>query len=913
MRLRVPEYFFQDRVTSEEELLLHRIILFVGGLILLLAGIGYSLNTDQFIVPLWIPVSTFVLWFLTGMASFRIPFVKDYFSFYARLCYLIFHGCILVLAFLSPFTLHTALVLIVGFVLVGFTFTRLGPFAIFSILNLGVFAILVLQPGIPPWDARVFWSVAFLASILSGTYTLFTEQMLLRARGNEDSLKGLLNAFHNPVFLVDNEKKELVFFNQRGLQFLEMTGIRNPNLEGLESLFLKMGLNLTESIQRTFAETHPSLPEVFLDLPGEKSRVLEISFDWTKTTGETEVLITLEDITKKKAREFEIRDAKEKFKNLFDNSPEAILVAEADGTMLEANSVAVRLFQIENNDLSQLNILDFWHPSAREEFGRKMNRILKGETVVFESDIASESRKLIPAEIRGTRLQYGEKLVVLLHIANITERRSAQSRIRLFRKLLNHSYDAIYVIDPRTLRILDCNDRAWHDLGYQQGEMESLHLEDFVELADPDNSPGKLIGSLKLNENQFHTGMHIRKTGDRFPVETIISRVGVENKEYLVAVSRDITDRLMKEEALRTSEQRYRILVENMDEGIVLTDMEENVLFANDRIVEITGVQKADIMGMKSYDLLYEAHNKDLILEKNELRRQGISDQYEMHVKTGKGEEKWLLVTGAPYMNEKEEAEYTIAIFTDITARKKMEIKLREKNLELDSFVYRASHDLKGPLASIMGLTNIARSEIKDPVGLKYFDLIGQSAERLDMILMELIDVTRMNKAELEYSTVEAENLIWEIVNSLKHQHIGKKILYEVDVRVQDQLVTDRKLLRSILQNLIGNSISYQRKEEESPLVRIKLRQKKESFIFYVEDNGEGIPEELKDKIFTMFYRGNLRSTGTGLGLYIVKSSINKLGGKISLESTPGVGSVFSFELPLKVRPTLDPRLEIFM
>jgi signal transduction histidine kinase len=243
----------------------------------------------------------------------------------------------------------------------------------------------------------------------------------------------------------------------------------------------------------------------------------------------------------------------------------------------------------------------------------------------------------------------------------------------------------------------------------------------------------------------------------------------------------------------------------------------------------------------------------------------------------------------------------TIAIITDITGRKQAELKLHEKNQELDSFTYKASHDLKGPLASIIGLSNVAHDEVKDEKALHYFDLIEKSTKRLDAILTDLIDLARLNKTIAELQPISVENLIQDIIESLKHRMGAEKMTFTVDVATHREFKTDVNLLTSILQNLIVNSINYHNSENPAPRIDIRVMEKGDQLLFSIEDNGVGIPEKMKDRVFEMFYRANTKSTGSGLGLYIVKNSIEKLHGEYHLKSEEGEGTTFTFSLPFQL------------
>ncbi|MEL7340153.1 MAG: PAS domain-containing sensor histidine kinase, partial [Bacteroidota bacterium] len=400
--------------------------------------------------------------------------------------------------------------------------------------------------------------------------------------------------------------------------------------------------------------------------------------------------------------------------------------------------------------------------------------------------------------------------------------------------------------------------------------------------------------------SSIYIGRHRRKDGSSFPVEVNIGSVSLFDRDYLVGVARDITERLHNEAAIRQSEQKYRTLVERMNEGLILTDNDETILFVNERMAEILGVKSNHLLGHRSYEVLngLDDQTAALIRAKSALRSKGISDQYELRLRKTNGDVLWVLVAGAPYVDSNGDSIGTIAIITDITNRKQTELKLQEKNNELDAFVYKASHDLKGPLASIIGLTNIARDEVSSEAAIRYFDLIAKSTKRLDDILLDLIDVTRINKAKLNLESINLTETVQDIINSLKHQPKSQKVQFETDIQLSNGFKTDKKVLISVIQNLLVNSINYQNPQANIPFVKVRAHEKLDRVHFEVSDNGLGIPERLQHRVFEMFYRGTTKSKGSGLGLYIVKSAIEKLQGTCELHSQEGIGTTINFTLP---------------
>lgn len=213
-----------------------------------------------------------------------------------------------------------------------------------------------------------------------------------------------------------------------------------------------------------------------------------------------------------------------------------------------------------------------------------------------------------------------------------------------------------------------------------------------------------------------------------------------------------------------------------------------------------------------------------------------------------------------------------------------------EKNKELDTFVYRASHDLKGPLKSIQALTDLGLRATKNNKGAEYFEHIGKSIYRLDDILTDMLALSRAKKGVLKRSAINFKELVEEIIN--QHRENGaKKVEFDINIKETGNYVADDKLVQSILQNIIENSIKYRKEDADKPKVNITITADDKSAKIKVSDNGVGIKQEYQDRLFDLFFRANDSTQGTGLGLYIVKESVSKLNGKIDIESKEGKGT----------------------
>jgi signal transduction histidine kinase len=224
--------------------------------------------------------------------------------------------------------------------------------------------------------------------------------------------------------------------------------------------------------------------------------------------------------------------------------------------------------------------------------------------------------------------------------------------------------------------------------------------------------------------------------------------------------------------------------------------------------------------------------------------------------------------------------------------------ELETKNKELDAFVYKASHDLKGPLNSIVGLATIGMMENDMTKAREYFKHTCDTAKRLQATIVDLLSLTKVKETIVNKHPVDISLLLDEVIENFAHDENYAEVGITKKIDADKQVVTDEGLIRSILQNLVENGLKYRDPKKEKQTLDISLKNKNGHFVVKVSDNGIGIPDNSKDKVFEMFYKINPKSNGSGLGLHILKTAVQKLGGNIELETQWGKGSTFMIELP---------------
>jgi signal transduction histidine kinase len=239
--------------------------------------------------------------------------------------------------------------------------------------------------------------------------------------------------------------------------------------------------------------------------------------------------------------------------------------------------------------------------------------------------------------------------------------------------------------------------------------------------------------------------------------------------------------------------------------------------------------------------------------------------------------------------------------------RKKAERTLRKQNeqlikinKELDSFVYSVSHNLRAPLMSVLGLINLVQLENKqgDQAMNNYFEMMQHSIHKLDETLKEILDYSRNSRSQLNITEVDTKKMVEDSFERLKYMEGSDSISKSIEVDNNMPFYTDPYRISVIINNLVSNAIKYRDMKKDHSTIHVFANITDTHMDLVCRDNGIGISDEYLPRIFEMFYRATERSEGAGLGLYIVRETVDKLHGTISVESKFGQGTTFRIKIP---------------
>ena len=328
-------------------------------------------------------------------------------------------------------------------------------------------------------------------------------------------------------------------------------------------------------------------------------------------------------------------------------------------------------------------------------------------------------------------------------------------------------------------------------------------------------------------------------------------------------------------------------------------DKDFNLIRYNHSIYQMLGYTEEEFQHKTFAGLL---HPQDIPVFSNSIRRLGTDKDksFTCELRLRHKDQHYVWVQYLVNLQETpgEEPHFT-AIVVDISLLKQKEELLLQEQQDMSVFIDRVAHDMKGPLGSLTALHRLVVLEWgHDNKIMEYFNHYHNTVERLNTTVNDLLTLSQVKKATPRIGLVNLRTMVQDCLQSLCHLPDFYKITFTIRIEIKENLYIEERLLQTIIHNLLENAVKYC--SETAPKVLICIKHYDNQLHLEVSDNGIGIDEEAQGHIFEMFYRATTRSTGTGLGLYILKNAVDKLGGSVKVRSLPRKGSRFTVILPYK-------------
>ena len=737
-------------------------------------------------------------------------------------------------------------------------------------------------------------------------------------RESEDKYRTYIEQANDGISVV--HKGKLTFVNSR---LAEIMGFKVDELEGKGFLqFIPKGklIQITDNLKRRLAGEE--VPQVY------ESRILhkdssEIDVEFNITTivsnDEPATLAIIRDITERKQAEVALQKSEEKFRTLFDTSPHAIALTEMKtGKIVDVNDKFCQLTEYKKNEVigRSTTQLGFYSEDDRNRFVDELTD--SGKVHGLEMDFRAKHGSIIDAHMFAVPIQFEGEALVLTEFYDVTEQKRTKEALleseEKFRSLAENQHDVVWTVNEN-LEVDYISPSCFKMTGTTAEETIGKNPKEFYTEESYQRVIMKLAEERQKSANEMQPGVleveQYHEDGHLFPVEITCMPVIIDNKVVGVqGITRDITERKNAEKALRESEEKYRTILETMEEGYYEVDLAGNYTFVNDTMCRIRGYSREDLIGMNNRGYMSEETAKKVFKAFNSVYTSGNSSKNLQWETIRKDGAKIQIETSASLIRDSEGKPIGFrGIVRDISEKQRLEAQLRhaQRMESIGTLAGGIAHNFNNLLMGIQGnasmmlldldsgnprhknLTNIEKL-VKNGAKLTA-QLIGYAREgsyevrptSLNQLVKETSDTFGMTKKEI---TV--------------HQELSEK-LYDTNV--------DQGQIEQVLLNLYVNATDAMPGGGDLFLKTINVTDKDITskpykvqpgnyILLTVRDTGVGMDKETRERIFEPFFTTKGLASGTGLGMASAYGIIEGHGGYIDVDSEVGEGATFSIYLP---------------
>lgn len=578
-----------------------------------------------------------------------------------------------------------------------------------------------------------------------------------------------------------------------------------------------------------------------------------------------------------------------------------VVIIDRDHSIELINKKGCQLLECTPEQVVGKDWFDLFIPlRMRDDFRRGFDETFaRGSfTEVFEHTIQTIHGREIEVLWHNAlvRDENGAVIAVVCSGEDVTESRKLQRRQRLINERLG---DVVLLYDEEG-DITDVSASVTHILGYAPDDLKGKNIISFVHSDDVAKVKKRHQDLLAWPARVVRSEHRVcNKKGEWLWVEGEARNLLTEpDLGSILCNFRDISDRIAAKKALEASEAKYRDLVNSMAEAVVQIDMQANILFVNQSFCKLTSYTEEEVLGQNGIQLFVSEDELSRVQSELTESETGSAEQYEIQIKKKTGHYVWVSVNATPINGEDGQMGGILATLTDITQRKNATQQLEAMNKEMTDFFYKSSHDLKGPLSSVRGLLELAKEDVEDSTAAKYFEMMAAAIDKLSNTVQQVLQTIKVRDNITEPGYIDFSHIINDVLHNISHMPGIEDVRIQTDIKNAKPFYYDINVTYSVLQNMVENAVKYRNKTNPESWLRLTVEDHKKGVRIIAEDNGIGMNKQVQSRIFDMFYRAHADSQGTGLGLYIVRKGLEKLGGTIEVESEEGKGSRFIIYMP---------------
>lgn len=686
---------------------------------------------------------------------------------------------------------------------------------------------------------------------------------------------------------------------------------RNENFEQAQQLVLSgKGLKITDSIRQNVVDIQEQQRTIFR----EKNTITSASLKKFQVSSLVLIIVTITLISylfyvvvyalkSRSAGQRLLQQSLDEVNDLYDNAPCGYLSADSTITIININQTLLNWLGYTREEVvGKMHYADLLSPATRQGFLDSFEKVF--ENFISQGYLNNLSFEFVRKDgtvfpvIVNSEAVFNDAGVFVRTRTTIFDDTERQHSEKKFSDILESTPDALVIVN--NLGIIQIVNRQTEKIfGYSRDELYGKPVEALM--------PNRFAELHKSHLKAFFNNPHARpmgtgldlfgfsKSSKEFPVEISLSPINL-GKEILVAASiRDVTERKRLEKLIA---ERAAIVDSSEDAIISLTG--NGKIYSWNKGAEILYGYTFDEVRGKDIDMLVP---HDLMIQERQILEkvnQGISIKHYETVRLSKdGRIFDISLSISPIKDNIGKIIGVSKIARDISEIKKRNLEILELNAQLDAFTYSVSHDLRAPLRSITGYSQILLEDYGDKLdneGIRVANIIVKSTNRMGILIDDLLNFCRLGRTEIQTSVIDMKLTVEKVLSD-------NNLLDMESIMLGDLLPApaDEKMIMHVWNNLISNAIKYSSKKN-APAIEIGSYQNNQEVCYFVRDNGVGFDMRYYDKLFGVFQRLHRADDfeGTGVGLALVKKIVQKHGGNVWAEAEPDKGAVFYFSLPMQ-------------
>lgn len=635
------------------------------------------------------------------------------------------------------------------------------------------------------------------------------------------------------------------------------------------------------------------------------------------------IVCNFRDITEKKKDEEIIVKSSRQIQTILDRITDGFITLDINFNYIYANRKICEMTGMDAASLLGKNVWDVFPDAVGSKTYYAFKEAFERQQYVFNEDYFS------PFDLWQENSIYPSPEGLSVFIRDISDRKKAENSLLQSVERLEQAaavQNAILNALPPNIALLDGDSRivavneSWKKFavannfklpGYGIGESYSAICEKAMKTGIHD--AGEIAAGIKQvitgEKNEFSMEYPCDSPTEKRWFQLVAAPLNDLSQRGAVVLHIDITSRKLAEEKLLHSESNLRTVFENTDLSIVLFDNDLNIISFNSNAYRqsIRNFERKLKGGGHAYDY-FPAARWPVIDGIVADVRNNKTVTYETEYNVKKGGKEWFDVRWVGISDRKNQNVGIILTLKNITEKKiadmereKITADLIQRNKDLEQFTYIVSHNLRAPVANIKGLADLLTiADFQDNDAQETVEALGLSVGKLDNVIIDLNNILQTaNRVNEKVELVSLPGLVEEVCAGLKPVIIQNKVIIQSDFRNIGQIFTVKSYLYSIFHNMITNSIKY-RQQKFDPVILIQTALKGEYIEITFRDNGKGIDlQRYGQHIFGLYKRFDLSVDGKGMGLFMVKTQVESLGGNISVVSEVGKGTTFMILLPL--------------